>query len=135
MELGTERIAVLKFSRLELAQALAAGELSDEAKQKMRAWLTGENQEIVDGIISIPALTAGDGNGHGEHEDLPATRRAMRKFRQATKRGKKKMRRAYKLARTAESCKYCGKGFRAHGWLVSHEARCAQNPERVTLES
>lgn len=135
MEVTTERIAVLKFSRFELAQTLARGELSETAKEKIRSWLTGETQEVVDGVVTVPALTAGNGNGHGEHEDLPATRRAMRKYRLSTKRGKKAMRRMRKAPRSEELCRFCAKPFKAHGWLVAHEARCAQNPERVTLES
>ncbi len=128
MEIQTEKIAVLKFSRLELARLLAAGELSEGQKEAMRTWLSGETQEIVDGIVSVKTLGAGNGNGHvGAVPSLvherpsPFVRKAMRR-----------MRRKARTAQKGESCQYCGRGFKATGWRVSHEVRCQKNPDRVT---
>lgn len=121
MEVSTERIAVMKCSRLELAQMLAADELPEAVKEKMRTWLVSESAEIVDSIVNVKAL--GPGNGHPAQVDLPATRKAMRKYRLSTKRGKKITRRPLKAARREELCKYCARPFKYHGYLVQHEAR------------
>lgn len=132
MEFKTERIAVVKLSELELVRLLAARRLPEALEGEARDFLERIQEErasadAIEGGTVFPALTAGNGQ-----DDLPATRRAMRKYRQATGRGKKKMLRTRRAAKREEKCRYCSRPFKAHGRLVSHEARCAQNPQRVT---
>lgn len=136
MEFKTEMIAVVKLTELELARLLANHQLPEQLQGEARDFLDRIQQEraradVVDGVAIVPALTAGNGK-HRAAPDLPATRRAMRKFRLATRHGKKKMHRT-RRAKGEEECRYCKKPFKAHGWLVSHEARCDQNPDRVQL--
>lgn len=115
MDVSTERIAVLKFSRLELARLLAAGELPEDVKQGMRSWLVGENQEIVDGMIDVKALSAG--NGHGATATVepkatpsPHVQKAMRKLRA----GRKQLH---------CSVSGCPATFLGVGWLERHAVR------------
>ena len=119
VEFKTEKIAVVRLSELELARLMASHQLPAGLEGEAREFLERIQEEraradAIDGVTITPALTAGNG-----HEDLPATRRAMRKFHQATGRGKKKMRRA-RQAKSGEQCKYCGRPFKAAGWRVSH---------------
>jgi len=111
MDVSTERIAVLRFTRIELARQLAAGELSDEVKQAMRAWLTGEMAEGIsplDGVIDVKALGAGNGRGGALAVEQPQShakpsllvRKQMRKMK----------RKSWRVA-----CEVCGDKFKPAG--------------------
>ncbi len=95
MEVQTESTYVVRMTRLEAARTLVAPE---ELQKQLRARLQTDTAEaeIIDGKTVTPALTAGR-NGHSAGTDTPATRKAMRKYRQSTKR---------------TACPQCGKPFK-----------------------
>jgi hypothetical protein len=100
MEVQTESIYVVRMTRLDAAKVLVSPrELQEMLRGRLQTDAEAAEAQMIDGQTVTPRLPAGR-DGRSKGEDLPATRRAMRKYRATARRS---------------SCPHCGKAFKRLG--------------------